>query len=1579
MKNPLSIPLLSVSALSAVLLATSVYYRNEAQTFKEKNQSSGKALAHLAAKDFVQSNNARKGAGGVDAQAVTNRNVQQRPAAVASRPSWSSGNAAAFEPFGLKNISLSGDEAVFNFTLGYSLNADPDKLAKKIGVKPGVRIGSVVPVGNVLYVKSRDFKAGETYTFQIPADELTTTTGALLKRDVYVSVKKTHKNPSFDVPVKRNVYPVKGGRKLIPYETCNISTVNVVVAKAYVNTAFGFHLNSDWYSDDDVEWMKPKTKTIVVNDPFDVKKTRALDLADVLGGDCGTGLYRISFSAERRIKTGTGGYWWEDTPFRETVVFNVTDLSARAVADGSGTVIVCVNRISDGSVVPGAKVQLVTTHKQIASDGVTGADGTVRLDFTKLTKDGYDMPDCVNVQFNGDCFSMKVSPGPSPDDTLLNPTAFVFTQRDVCRPGEDFNVYAMIKRLENDCWTAVGDSPFEFRLFNPSGKLIATKKVKGDRLGLASTSFKTSEDWATGTYEIQCGAGDVTWGSADMRVSSYVPDRINVTLNPSKEGFAPDGAIEFAASAKYYFGADVPDTTWNLVVKSSRSVSEKETGWNKVSGGGWMVGDPDSWKPGDFNLPSGSPFQGSSAKCLYPGFASCEGKASEPVKLRATATVQEPGGRGVSATAELIYYPLDWFIGLRSPQGKGIVQAVALKSPEAASGSSAVVKVSCKLWRRRWEYVLVRNSAWYREWKQIREPAGEFDFTLDIGSAEPVALPLPAALENGEYELLASAGSDRFTRLVFSKYSTSAARSRNPSVLELSSDAPSGGAKEGGMVNVKFVLPQQSHILIASGQKCINAVQSLVKPAGCVVVPVKIPEHCPGSSFKVLVTAVSNIAKSRPDYMMNMIEIPVDHAKEKFSLNIATANLLEPGTFAAVTVKVDRAESLVKPVHAFVFATDEGILALTGFTTPDPAKRFFNVFESSIFRLSEFYSQLFPELKINEDGTIGGDTKMECLCISKMLSQGVVKQKDAVRLAFPPVVLSNGCAVVKFTVPEHSGKLRFMAVATDGPRVGCGSDAAIVRRRIERTASHPRFAAPGDKFRIETVVNDMDHPESDRVESVEKTAPQQLGMFDGVKIRALSAMEIRTKLAVLAKDETYNPKQDAALWVGDYATELREASSPGVILRDARDYLANYPYGCLEQTVSCAVPGIVAESFVKLDVCSKEEVETFGDDKMQDAMTRILSMLDYQSGSFKGWPGSSWIWNDAGVYAARFLFTAHNMKKIKLPGDARKAICKNLRRLAESGAEDNILLAARAARALALAGDEAAANAARRILDRSKFDLAEFIAASALIRAGYASEASDVPAKCLSKCCFAESDSSQAAAIGEILYIASTLPAAIKQQLKPQLENLRLRLVSLRRSDSLGWGCTQNNAWAILGLTSFAPSAEKDKRYVFVRQTGIPVKPSTNGCIKVSKTFKGMDGRLISGEVPHGELVEVVLEITSPVDIENFVLSDLLPGGFEIEDGSFKTRAAQNADAGDAGFSIVRREPRDDRYLVFGSLFKGKNAKISYLVRASYPGDFAVPAASVEDMYNPDARGLSAASRVKVSALKKQTKSNNGK
>ena len=55
MKNPLSIPLLSVSAISAVLLATSVYYRNEAQTFKEKNQSSGKALAHLAAKDFVQS------------------------------------------------------------------------------------------------------------------------------------------------------------------------------------------------------------------------------------------------------------------------------------------------------------------------------------------------------------------------------------------------------------------------------------------------------------------------------------------------------------------------------------------------------------------------------------------------------------------------------------------------------------------------------------------------------------------------------------------------------------------------------------------------------------------------------------------------------------------------------------------------------------------------------------------------------------------------------------------------------------------------------------------------------------------------------------------------------------------------------------------------------------------------------------------------------------------------------------------------------------------------------------------------------------------------------------------------------------------------------------------------------------------------------------------------------------------------------------------------------------------------------------------------------------------------------------
>ena len=106
--------------------------------------------------------------------------------------------------------------------------------------------------------------------------------------------------------------------------------------------------------------------------------------------------------------------------------------------------------------------------------------------------------------------------------------------------------------------------------------------------------------------------------------------------------------------------------------------------------------------------------------------------------------------------------------------------------------------------------------------------------------------------------------------------------------------------------------------------------------------------------------------------------------------------------------------------------------------------------------------------------------------------------------------------------------------------------------------------------------------------------------------------------------------------------------------------------------------------------------------------------------------------------------------------------------------------------------------------------------------------------------------------------------------------------------------------------------------------------------------------------VAKGGLLKVEVSVESPREVGNAVLCALVPGGFEIEDGSLATRS------GAGGRATGRGEIRDDRWLWFGRIPKttpGKPLKLGFSLRAVTRGTFAIPALTVEDMYDPDFAG----------------------
>ena len=770
--------------------------------------------------------------------------------------------------------------------------------------------------------------------------------------------------------------------------------------------------------------------------------------------------------------------------------------------------------------------------------------------------------------------------------------------------------------------------------------------------------------------------------------------------------------------------------------------------------------------------------------------------------------------------------------------------------------------------------------------------------------------------------------------------------------------------------------------------------------------------------------------------------LELDHsAAHKLNVGIELSGIVSPETEAEVTVSLATLDGKPADGQVCLFAVDEGVLALTGFRTPDIYK-FFLQSDDSFVSMSETYSRLFPNLKIRPDGTIGGGD--DSSAAKSALAASLVKMKDAVRLVVPAVAVSNGTGKVKVKIPDHSGSLRFMAVASSPDAVGSGDREIIVRTPVSLTVSAPRVLAPGDEAVIS--VRAFNHDAKDgaidfnlalpdtlqvmgeqpridalkagetkdvsfRVKALDKTGEGTLAATLSVgsesrtektyiTVRPSTPPQTVSTFAVVKPDQTLTV-DPAAGFVSVNGAKLTVSASPAVGVTGALDWLNEYPYGCLEQTVSGAFPFLSSAALVKAGLLDAEVAKTM-EPKVPAAYARILNMMA-GDGAFSMWPDVRKEWPEGTVYAAHFIFEAKAAKRVTVDNAVEKSIVAYLLRLANSAGSYKPELRAYAAYVLASAGNKDFVIPARNILAGSKPGFAQFLASAALIRGGHAGEGAESLRASLA-------DPSWLYRTSELVGITDTTSRAgmvlgILMKCDPKgSEKVAAELASFLagriRKDGECWGTTQANAWASMGLAAFAeynPPADpsgvmtaadrtryelagkvlnifelaaagantvsntgKSDLYVRIVVSGVPKQAkASGGPIRLKREFFDEKGNPIAS-LKHGELAFVRITADSPEVVENIVISDLLPAGLEIEDEALATR--MNA-SGRIPKNILlnnrqefsRTEKRDDRFLVFGNLYG--SAYAIYTVRAVTPGKFSIPALYAEAMYDPDMNG----------------------
>lgn len=1507
--------------------------------------------------------------------------------------------------------------------------------------------------GSAIYA-SGDFKSGVNYRVRVKKGLSDFSGKCKLEEDAVFDVLIPDLTEKFSFLTSGNVFPIKAGSVSFPYSSRNLKKLKVRVYRAFDNNMTIPSIRDSAYS---MELIGEKT--VALSDPRNETVNHMLDISDLLGAEAdGSNRFRrgyhvleVDYETRSSYRYWNDGYTYTETDRQR---FMLTDLAmvAASVADAGGGIAVFVRGISTGEPVADAEVELTTSKNQLVQKAKTDSTGKALFNISNgganLTYDKKGEIYSATIRTKDDFACYPLDLNIIPRD--LNDNAFVFTERGIVRPGESFLAAAFI-RLADIPGAPAKDrkapslSPHRISVLSPDWTRIYAQDATPDEAGFISQSIKIPDTAASGIYtvKVEKPAGNGTYeecGSTQIRVGAYVPDRIKTKVEhtPLPGGSAGEVAanepIQAVLSADYYFGTPVPSASGRIFLQCCPAGYWPKH-WND-----WTVGDESGFKYDTYHAPFN--IENGKAAFTLPSFKS-RGVAFSPVRVEIQASVQEPGGRSVTGTDAFTLYPTDWFIGLKANEdsGKQFVLDVALLTPKKGekAGLADGRDIKFTVSKRSWDYVLVQDGSGYRRrWQEtVHEIQGAaktltIPADADLSSfATKVAFDLPS----GCYDIVAEYGDGIRTKInVWHSAGESGRRTGNPSELVFKTDAEKYAP--GGTAKITFTSPFDGEAFVAMGGVRLDRSEAIRVKAGENTVEAAIPADCMNGCYNISMIAVG-LQDGEYVRASGDAHLSLDHsASHKLKVGIDLPETVRPETKADVTISLAKADGKPAKGQVCLFAVDEGVLALTGFKTPDIYRHFWES-NSSFITMCETYSKLFPNLKIAPDGAIGGGDDA-----GSSLAASLVKMKEAVRIIAPAVVIpESGSATVNLSIPDHSGSLRFMAVASSVDAVGSGDREMIVRSPVGLAVSAPRVLAPGDEAVI--TVRAFNHDAKDGEATLDLALPDTIRIMGGKPaIGALKAGESKdVSFRVKATETTGEGSFAATLSVGpesrtettfitvrppnppqtvttfatvapgkDFAIDLGGdflsvkssnlvvSSSPAISVKDALDWLNEYPYGCLEQTVSGAFPFIAADSLVKAGLIDAEVAKTM-QPKVPAAYARILGMVA-GDGAFAMWPDVRTEWPEGTVYAAHFIFEAKAAKLISVDAAVQRDVTAYLLRLANSAGSYDAELRAYATYALAAAGNKDFVIPARNILAGSKPGFAQFLAAAALIRGGYTGEGAEPFRQSLADASWIYGESPAVGMSDETSRAGMTLDILMKCTPKDNKEaavKLATFLAGRIRRDGNCWGDTQSNAWACMGLAAFAkyyppvelsgsvaaggeklalsgksfdrPGLDSTGRTVvsnagdadfFVKAVvkGVPKKAqTTSGPIKLNREFFDEKGGPVSS-LKHGEIGYVRITVDAPDVVDNLVVSDILPAGLEIEDDELATRAhtAIPKSVQIAGrHTFDRTEKRDDRFLAFGTLYR--NAYAIYAVRAVTPGKFAVPALHAEAMYDPDMYG----------------------
>ncbi len=246
--------------------------------------------------------------------------------------------------------------------------------------------------------------------------------------------------------------------------------------------------------------------------------------------------------------------------FQELGWLMVTSIGLVSKTSGSQTLAYAVD-LKTGAPVPGTDVSAYVDSKEVAS-GRTTVDGTLAL-AVPSSNDG--SREQLLVARKGDSAAFVSSWYEGGDSS--NSVVYGYTDRPVYRPGQKVYFKGIIRRQTPTGYAVASSLPVTIEVRDPKDTLIYKTTARTNRYGSYNGSFDLNPETATGYYTISTIiSGEQDREPVQFQVAAYKKPEFSVKVSFPKKRYTRGEIVKANVSAQYYFGAPVPNAKVRYVV-----------------------------------------------------------------------------------------------------------------------------------------------------------------------------------------------------------------------------------------------------------------------------------------------------------------------------------------------------------------------------------------------------------------------------------------------------------------------------------------------------------------------------------------------------------------------------------------------------------------------------------------------------------------------------------------------------------------------------------------------------------------------------------------------------------------------------------------------------------------------------------------------------------------------------------------------------------------------------------------------------------------------------------------------------